>query len=74
MPIIWERPLIKVWCECFDAASGMVHFPTEEAFGSVVAEGFARNLKLFGARTGGIVKLRMGCRAWNFSGVMTGRD
>jgi glycosyltransferase involved in cell wall biosynthesis len=43
--------------ECFDAASGMVHFPTEEAFGSVVAEGFARDLKFFGARTGGIVEI-----------------
>jgi glycosyltransferase involved in cell wall biosynthesis len=46
--------------ECFDAASGMVHFPTEEAFGSVVAEGFARDLKFFGARTGGIVEIANG--------------
>ena len=46
--------------ECFDAASGMVHFPTEEAFGSVVAEGFARDLKFFGARTGGIVEIADG--------------
>jgi glycosyltransferase involved in cell wall biosynthesis len=45
---------------CFDAASGMVHFPTEEAFGSVVAEGFARDLKFFGARTGGIVEIAEG--------------
>ena len=46
--------------ECFDAASGMIHFPNEEAFGSVVAEGFARDLKFFGARTGGIVEIAEG--------------
>ena len=46
--------------ECFDAASGMVHFPNEEAFGSVVAEGFARDLKFFGSRTGGIVEIAEG--------------
>jgi glycosyltransferase involved in cell wall biosynthesis len=46
--------------ECFDAASGMIHFPTEEAFGSVVAEGFARDLKFFGSRTGGIVEIADG--------------
>jgi glycosyltransferase involved in cell wall biosynthesis len=46
--------------QIFDAASGMIHFPTEEAFGSVVAEGFARNLKFFGARTGGIVEIAQG--------------
>jgi glycosyltransferase involved in cell wall biosynthesis len=38
----------------FDAGSAVVHFPTEEAFGLVVAEALARNLKLFGARLGGI--------------------
>lgn len=43
--------------EQFDRAAGMVHFPTEEAFGSVVAEGLARNLTFFGARTGGIVEI-----------------
>jgi len=46
--------------ECFDAASGMIHFPTEEAFGSVVAESFARDLKFFGTRTGGIVEIAEG--------------
>ena len=46
--------------ECFDTASGMIHFPTEEAFGSVVAEGFARDLKFFGSRTGGIVEIADG--------------
>lgn len=37
-----------------DAASALVHFPSEEAFGLVVAEALARNLKFFGARLGGI--------------------
>jgi len=46
--------------QCFDAASGMVHFPTEEEFGSVVAEGFARDLKFFGTRTGGIAEIANG--------------
>jgi glycosyltransferase involved in cell wall biosynthesis len=46
--------------ECFDATSGMIHFPSEEAFGSVVAEGFARDLKFFGARTGGIAEIAEG--------------
>jgi glycosyltransferase involved in cell wall biosynthesis len=43
--------------ECFDQASGLVHFPSEEAFGLVVAEGLARNLKFFGSRIGGIVEI-----------------
>ncbi len=44
----------------FDAVSGMVHFPTEEAFGNVVCEALARDLKFFGARTGGIVDIAAG--------------
>ena len=43
-----------------DAASALVHFPTEEAFGLVVAEALARNLKLFGAATGGVVDIASG--------------
>jgi len=43
-----------------DAASALIHFPTEEAFGLVVAEGLARNLKLFGAATGGVVDIAAG--------------
>jgi glycosyltransferase involved in cell wall biosynthesis len=39
----------------FDSASGVVHFPTEEAFGNVVIEALSRNLKFFGSRLGGIV-------------------
>ena len=38
----------------FDSASALVHFPSEEAFGLVVAEALARNVKLFGSRLGGI--------------------
>ena len=40
-----------------DAADALVHFPSEEAFGLVVAEALARNLKLFGARLGGILDI-----------------
>ena len=41
----------------FDSAQAMVHFPTEEAFGLVVPEALARNLKFFGAAVGGIVDI-----------------
>jgi glycosyltransferase involved in cell wall biosynthesis len=44
----------------FDAASGLVHFPSEEAFGLVVAEALARNLKFFGACLGGIGDIARG--------------
>lgn len=37
-----------------DRAGALIHFPTEEAFGLVVAEGLARNIKFFGARVGGV--------------------
>jgi glycosyltransferase involved in cell wall biosynthesis len=37
-----------------DSARALVHFPTEEAFGLVVAEALARDLKLFAAATGGV--------------------
>jgi glycosyltransferase involved in cell wall biosynthesis len=40
--------------DCLDRSAALVHFPSEEAFGLVVAEALARNLKLFGARLGGI--------------------
>ena len=43
-----------------DGASGMVHLPLEESFGLVVAEGLARNLKFFGAKTGGVVDIATG--------------
>jgi glycosyltransferase involved in cell wall biosynthesis len=44
----------------FDSASGLVHFPSEEAFGLVVAEALARDLKFFGARLGGIAGIADG--------------
>jgi glycosyltransferase involved in cell wall biosynthesis len=37
-----------------DAAHGFIHFPSEEAFGLVVAEAMARGLRFFGANVGGI--------------------
>ena len=43
-----------------DAADGLIHFPTEEAFGLVTAEALARNLKFFGAATGGGVEIATG--------------
>jgi glycosyltransferase involved in cell wall biosynthesis len=45
---------------CFDSVAGMVHCPTEEAFGLNVAEALARNLKFFGSRLGGIVDIAEG--------------
>jgi glycosyltransferase involved in cell wall biosynthesis len=37
-----------------DSADAMLHSPSEEAFGLVVAEGLARGLKFFGAKIGGV--------------------
>lgn len=37
-----------------DSASALVHVPFEEAFGLVVAEALARNLKFFGTNIGGL--------------------
>ena len=50
------KPTLEL-VQAFDASSALVHFPSEEAFGLVVAEGLARNLKLFGARLGGLVDI-----------------
>ena len=44
----------------FDRAHAMIHFPSEEAFGLVVAEALARNLKLFVSRVGGIPDIAQG--------------
>jgi glycosyltransferase involved in cell wall biosynthesis len=52
--------------EFLDTARGMIHFPTEEAFGLAVAEGLARNLKLFAARTGGVPDVAEGCESAEF--------
>ena len=43
-----------------DSADALIHFPAEEAFGLVVAEALARNLKFFGAASGGIVDIAAG--------------
>jgi glycosyltransferase involved in cell wall biosynthesis len=48
--------------QALDESSALVHFPTEESFGLVVAEGLARNLKFFGARVGGLVDIADGVR------------
>jgi glycosyltransferase involved in cell wall biosynthesis len=45
---------------CCDSVAGMVHFPTEEAFGNVVVESLSRDLKFFGSRVGGIVDIATG--------------
>jgi glycosyltransferase involved in cell wall biosynthesis len=46
--------------QCFDQSSGLIHFPSEEAFGLVVVEALARNLKFFGAKLGGIIDIASG--------------
>jgi glycosyltransferase involved in cell wall biosynthesis len=43
-----------------DTASALVHFPSEEAFGLVVAEALARNLKLFASSAGGVPDIATG--------------
>jgi len=65
---------------CFDRAGALIHFPTEEAFGLVVAEAQARGLKLFGASLGGITEIASGCPdaalfdAENWSGLSDAID
>jgi glycosyltransferase involved in cell wall biosynthesis len=44
----------------FDGSAGMVHFSPAESFGLAVAEGLARDLKLFGARGGGVPDVAAG--------------
>lgn len=43
-----------------DSASALIHVPHEEAFGLVVPEALARNLKVFATRTGGVVDIAEG--------------
>jgi len=50
------RDLIGV----MDEAAALIHCPSEEAFGLVVAEGMARNLRFFGFAVGGIVDIASG--------------
>jgi len=54
-----ELPLDQL-ITTMDAASALVHFPGEEAFGLVVAEALARNLKLFAGSTGGVADIATG--------------
>jgi glycosyltransferase involved in cell wall biosynthesis len=42
---------------CYDGAKAVVHVPSEEAFGLVVAEALARNMKFFGFDVGGIPEI-----------------
>jgi glycosyltransferase involved in cell wall biosynthesis len=46
-----------------DKASALVHIPSEEAFGLVIAEALSRNLKFFGTDTGGIPDIAGGTDA-----------
>jgi glycosyltransferase involved in cell wall biosynthesis len=46
--------------QVFDESAGMVHFSPAESFGLAVAEGLARDLKLFGARVGGVPDITAG--------------
>jgi glycosyltransferase involved in cell wall biosynthesis len=43
-----------------DKADALCHFPSEEAFGLVVAEALSRNLKFFGSSTGGVIDITEG--------------
>lgn len=45
---------------CLDTASALIHAPSEEAFGLVVAEALSRNLKFFGTTVGGIPEIARG--------------
>lgn len=51
---------LKQLIEAMDAASALVHFPSEEAFGLVAAEGLSRNLKLFASSFGGVGDIATG--------------
>jgi glycosyltransferase involved in cell wall biosynthesis len=46
--------------QSFTAASALIHVPSEESFGLVVAEALARNLKFFGFKVGGVADIVQG--------------
>jgi glycosyltransferase involved in cell wall biosynthesis len=46
--------------QLFDRSAGLVHFSPAESFGLAVAEGLARELKLFAARVGGVPDIAAG--------------
>jgi glycosyltransferase involved in cell wall biosynthesis len=52
-----------------DAASALVHFSVEESFGLAVAEGLARNLKLFAGAAGGVVDIASGVEGAELFGL-----
>jgi len=54
---------------CIDAASALIHIPSEEAFGLVVAEALSRNLKFFGSAVGGIPDIATGAESAELSQV-----
>ena len=43
-----------------DSASALIHVPSQEAFGLVVAEALSRNLKVFGTNVGGVLDIAEG--------------
>ena len=53
----------------FDGTAGMVHFSPAESFGLAVAEGLARDLKLFAARVGGLPDVSAGVPGAELFGV-----
>ncbi|HEX5398091.1 MAG TPA: glycosyltransferase family 4 protein [Verrucomicrobiae bacterium] len=56
---IGELPVGEL-ISALDSASALVHVSREESFGLAVAEALARNLKLFGSRTGGMPDIAEG--------------
>jgi glycosyltransferase involved in cell wall biosynthesis len=56
LSVLDESSLIQ----CMDKSQVLVHFPSEESFGLVVAEALARGLKLFASKIGGICDIASG--------------
>jgi len=56
LSVLDESSLIR----CMDESQALVHFPSEESFGLVVAEALARGLKLFATNIGGISDIASG--------------
>ena len=56
LSVLDESSLIQ----CMDESQALVHFPSEESFGLVVAEALARGLKLFASKIGGICDIASG--------------
>jgi glycosyltransferase involved in cell wall biosynthesis len=56
LSVLDESSLIQ----CMDESQALVHFPSEESFGLVVAEALARVLKLFASKIGGICDIASG--------------